>query len=272
MFKPVIAILTIFLLASSVVAHADTMQRTVTGETAYGQYIAFEVNVNFTATGGDFSAGTGTADVEFTLENISGLYPFQSPAMGNPLMTAFMFNVTSGASVAYTEARVLAGSSIYSSGTTMNGVTIPPGCIELSSDEAYTGWYELTELESTGSYGIFTNSLETEDGSKAGFADAQVLSSCVLQGDVFSPLFIAGPVAFTIALGGLDTSLDSAEDFLSLCSITQGDDQQPSAFAGKFQATDENGEGSAFIADEGNCSQVDAEESSWGAVKSFYRE
>ncbi len=265
-------ILVISLLLCPALLQADVMQRTVTGETGFGQYLAFEVDVDFTQTGGDFSAGTGTADVQFTLENISGLYPFQSPAMGNPVMTAFMFNVPAAASVAYTEARILAGSSIYSTGTTIDGMTIPPGCTTLSTDETHSGWYELTEMEATGAYGIFTNSLETEEGVKGGFIDIDVLSDCVPQGDIYSPLVVAGPVAFTISLGNLDTTLDSADDFLSLCSIVQGDEQQASAFAGKFQGTDENGEGSAFIADEGDCGQVDSERGSWGAIKSIYSE
>jgi len=250
---------------------ADTIQRTVSGYSDGGQAVSFIVTVNFTATGGDFSAGTGTATVEFILENTSGLFPFQSPPMGNPILTGFMFNIPEGATIALTEGRILAGSVLYSTGTTMpDGYYLPPGCMVLSEDAIHTGWYELTYDEAAGHYGIFTNSIETEEGVKGGFVDPEVIPSCTLMGDVFSPAVVAGIVKFTLELGNLDETLDSAEDFLRLCSHIHGK-QQESAFGGKFQATDEYGEGSGFVADVGYCGEVSNERSSWGAIKSIYK-
>src|SRR5262245_3839310 len=95
---------------------ADTLDRDISGTTIGGQTVSFHVHVDFTQTGGNFGAGTGTADVAFTLTNTSPLVPFQSPARFNALLTAFYFNVPPGSAVNYSEARVLAGATEYNPG------------------------------------------------------------------------------------------------------------------------------------------------------------
>ncbi len=264
-----------FFLAALIVAlphtsSADTINRTVSGTTDGGQAVAFDVTIDFTQTGGDFGAGTATATVVITLENVSGLYAFQTPPLGNPLLTAFYFNMPPGATVAYAEASVLAGSVLYSLGTDLAGTWYPAGCTVLGSDEIHTDWYLLTAGSSTGDYGVFSYSLETVTGVLGGIADPDVFSACTLLGDVYSDLAITGPVAFTLYLGQLGMPLDTAEDFLALCSAVHGE-QQSAAIAGKFMGTDEYGEDSGIIAYIGFCEQVGTKLESWGKIKSMYR-
>jgi len=247
---------------------ADTYVATVKGLCTGGDTTSFQATIDFTPTGGNFATHTGMAIVTFTLENTSGLIPFQSPAKGNPILTAFYFNVPPGTGVLYTEGRVLAGSTVSSSGATVNGVTVPPGCTVLAADAVYTGFYELQGSSSTGQYGIFTNNLQTAGGVAAGLVDPEVFVACTPQGDVFSPLVIGGRVRFTLTLSNLGTDLDTAREFQNQCSTVSGQ-REPSSFAGKFQATDIGGQGSCFIAI--TCGPTKAEPASWGAIKAIYR-
>ncbi len=254
---------------------ADTIVRTMFGTSSGGNPVALEVTIEFTPTGGDFAAGTGTATASFTLENISGLQAYSDyiePAVGNPILTGFMFNVPPDAVITGMDAWVLAGSSIYSTGTNMVGTPYPRGCTTLDADELFTDWYELEAQEAAGFYGIFTNSLETQEGVKGGIVDPEVLVDCVLQGEVFSPIYVVGLVRYVIAIECLGFELDTAEDFLTLCSFAPGSSQVSSALAAKFQGVDGGGEYSCFVADVGYCSQISTEEKSWGSIKSMYRE
>ena len=253
-------------------AGADTIVRTLAGTSAHGNYVAFDVTIDFTATGGDFNAGTGTAVACFTIENTSGLYPFDDPAVGNPILTGFMFNVPDGATVTLAQALILAGSNIYSTGGRIDGETYPPGCYPNAADEDHITWYELTEDEAAGYYGIFTNSLETLEGIKGGIVDPEVMEDCIQAGDIFSPIVLSGRIKYVVDLGYLDTSLDCAADFLTLCSDIFGEMQQASALGGKFQGVDGGGEESCFVADAGLCIPNAVEEGSWGSIKAMYRD
>ncbi|HEY2955255.1 MAG TPA: hypothetical protein VGK89_08410 [Candidatus Eisenbacteria bacterium] len=250
------------------VGGADTYLATVRGSCTGGDQTSFQALIEFTPTGGNFANGTGTAIVRFTLENTTGLIPFQSPAKGNPILTSFYFNVPPGTLVLYTEGRILAGSTFYSTGTTVNGIPVPAGCTVLVADLIRTDFYELQGSSSTGQYGIFTNSLQTAGGVAAGLVDPEVFAACVPQGDFFSPLVIGGQVRFTLTLGNLGTTLDSAADFQLLCSLVSGM-RDPSSFAGKFQGTDIGGEGSCFNGTP--CGPTAVAPGSWGAIKLIYR-
>ena len=252
-------------------SRADVIVRTMYGANSCGSFVALEVTIELTPTGGDFAAGTGTATASFTLENTSGLHPFQDPAIGNPIATGFMFNLPPDAVITGRDTWVLAGSSIYSTGVKMCGKQVPKGCRTLGADELYNDWYELHNMGVSGSYGIFTNSIETNNGVKAGILDPEVLINCELQGDVFSPLFIAGHVKHVVTLESLGTELDTAEDFLSLCSIVPGE-QVSSALVAKFQGADEGGELSCRVHDVGFCVVNATDEKSWGSIKNMYRE
>ena len=252
-------------------AEADTIIRTLSGTSALGYYVAFEVTIDFTATGGDFSAGTGTAVASFTLENTSGLYPYTDPPDGNPILTGFMFNIPDGATAALSQAIILAGSNIYSTGGRIDGENYPPGCFPVTTDEDHVNWYELTEDEAAGYYGIFTNSLETLNGVKGGIIDLEVLEDCIQEGDIFSPIVVAGRIKYVVDLGCLNTDLDCAVDFLSLCSEIFGEMQLESALGGKFQGVGGGGNESCFVAEP--CEPpVSVDESDWSSIKAMYRD
>ena len=229
---------------------------------------SFHVQIDFTQTGGNFAAGTGTATVQFTLENTTGLMPFQSPTLGNPILTRFYFNLPPGTVVMYTEAHILAGSTLWSSGAVINSVFIPAGCQVLEADQLSTQLYEMRGSSSTGEYGIFTNSLQTDGGISAGLLDPHVFSGTTPQGDFFAPVAIAGQVRFTLLMAGLDADLQSAGDFLALCS-THGNQVDVSSIAGKFQGTGVNGQGSCFVARA--CAPTATTHQSWGSLKVRYR-
>ena len=254
-------------LVGSTVARADTYVATIDGPCANGT-ASLRADIEFTPTGGNFANGTGSATVRFTLENTSGLIPFQQPAVGNPILTSFYFNVPPGTPVLYSEARILAGSTVYSTGTNVNGIPVPAGCTVTPVDLIRTGFYELTGSASTGQYGIFTNSLQTAGGNAGGLVDPEVFVACAPQGDFFSPLVIGGRVQFTLSLSNLGTDLDSAADFQNQCSLVSGQ-RDPSSFAGKFQGTGVGGEDSCFIGIP--CGPTDAARKSWGTVKRYYR-
>ena len=248
-------------------AGADTYVATVRG-LCVGDSTSYRALIDFTPTGGDFGNGTGTATVRFTLENSSGLIPFGSPARGNPILTTFYFNVPAGTGVVYTEGRILAGSTVYSTGTIVNGIPVPAGCTVLLVDLIRTGFYELQGNSSTGQYGLFTNSIQTAGGNSAGLVDPEIFVACVPQGDFFSPLVIGGQVRFTLLLTNLGDDLNSAADFQLQCSLVSGQ-RDPSSFAGKFQGVGAGGEESCFIGIP--CGPTTAAPRSWGAVKGIYR-
>jgi hypothetical protein len=249
-------------------AWADTYVALIRGVCTGGDSTYCQADINFTPTGGNFGAGTGTATVTFTLENMSGLIPFQSPAVGNPILTSFYFNVPPGTGVAYSEGRILAGSTVYSTGTTVNGIPVPAGCTVLLVDLIRTGFYELHGNSGTGQYGIFTNSLQTAGGIAAGLVDPELFVACVKQGDIFSPLVVGGRVRYTLMLTNLGTSMDSASDFQDLCSVVSGE-RDPSSFGDKFQGTGQGGGGSCFNGVP--CGPTPVARSSWGALKQIYR-
>ncbi|HZM17365.1 MAG TPA: hypothetical protein VFE28_15300 [Candidatus Krumholzibacteria bacterium] len=248
-------------------ASADQIVANVDGLCPENQTVSFQATIGFTATGGNFASGTGTATVTFTIENTSGVFPFQSPALGNPVLTGFFFNVPPGTGVSLTGATILAGSSIVSTGTVYDGVPIPAACTTLVADQGTT-WYHLEGSSATGGFGIFTNGVTTLEGVKAGLVDPQVYAACVAQGDVFSPLVVAGTVRYTLSLTNLGTTLDSAADFRNICTLPQGG-HEASWLAGKFQATGTNGEESCFVAEP--CLLVPIETWVWGGVKGLYR-
>jgi len=248
-------------------ASADQFVESVNGVCPENQPVSFLATIGFTPTGGNFNAGTGTATVTFTIENTSGVFPFQSPALGNPVLTGIFFNVPPGTGVGLSGMSILAGSSIVSTGAVVGGVPVPPGCTTLVADQPTT-WYHLEGSTATGEYGIFTNGLTTLEGVKAGLVDPQVYVACAAQGDVFSPLVVAGVVRFTLNLTGLRRSLDSAADFTTICTL-RPEPSDASWLAGKFQATGTNGEESCFIAEP--CTLVPVTAWIWGDVKNLYR-
>ena len=248
-------------------AAADTYVADVQGPCS-GRTASYQATIDFTPTGGNFANGTGTATVRFTLENTSGLIPFMTPEVGNPIQTGFYFNVPAGTGVTYTEGRILAGSTVYSTGTVVNGIPVPAGCTVLILDLIRTGFYELLGNSSTGQYGLFTNSIQTEGGVAGGLVDPELFVACVPQGSFFSPLVIGGQVRFTLMLSNLGTNLDSASEFQNQCSIVSGQ-RDPSSFAGKFQGTGEGGEESCFIGKP--CGPTGNAPRSWGSIKTIYR-
>jgi len=259
-------LMAMLVLVTPATVRADTLDRDLSGTTPAGQAVAFHVHVDFTPTGGDFNAGTGTAAVQFTLENTSGLYPFQAQERGNPILTAFYFNVPSGTGVAFTEARVLAGATEFSPGD--GGQPVPLSCNKLATDDVQTGWYQLETTTSAGDYGIFSRDLATSNGVNEGIVDDAVITNCVKNGDVVSQATVAGQVRYTVQLSNLSHALDSAADFLVQCSIAHGG-HTSSVFAGHFQGCDNNGQGSAFVG-EYPCPTA-AQPITWGALKSAYR-
>ena len=253
------------LVASSIVplaVRADVATVTADGVCPGSQPVSFQLTIDFTPT------GPGTATVRFTVENTSGVFPFQSPPLGNPVQTGFFFNIPGGASASYTEGRLLAGGTLMSSGGNINGVPVPAGCTPLLADVVQTNWYELVAGQATGQYGIFTSGVSTIEGIKGGLVDPDVVVACTPQGDVFSPIYFAGRARYTVQLSNLPPAFDSAQDFLTLCSTVHGE-QQPSSVAGKMQATGTNGEGSCYAAKP--CDPTPARGTSWGRVKSIYR-
>ena len=249
-------------LLATTAARADVVTATVSGNCPGPQPTSFQLTIDFTST------GPSTATVRFTAENTSGVFPFQSPSLGNPVLTGFFFNIPGSASITYSEARLLAGSTLVSNGGTINGIPVPAGCTQLLTDLTETSWYTLVAGQATGQYGFFTSGLSTIEGVKAGLVDPDVVVACVPQGDVFAPIYVAGRVQFTVQLSNLPAAFNSAQAFLNLCSTVQGQ-QQPSSVAGKMQATGQNGEDSCFIGKP--CSPTPTLRSTWGSLKSIYR-
>jgi hypothetical protein len=244
------------LLALPLAAGADQRTQSVSGLCTEGDIVSFNVTIDFTATGGDFGAGTGTATVKFTLENTSGVNPPGGP--GNPVQTGFFFNVPPTSGVTFAEARVLAGASLVE----------PGGCRVLVADEVHTEWYALDHGQATGQYGIFSAALEPELGINYGWVDPDVVLGCVEMGPVYASRFVSGKVQFIVDLTHLGVSLMSAGGFLNICSVVQGM-KEPSWVAGKFQGTGYDGGGSCFIGQE--CPPTPTRATTWGAMKSIYR-
>lgn len=244
------------LLALPLAAGADQRTQSVSGLCSAGETVSFKVVIDFTATGGDFAAGTGTGTVKFTLENTSGVNLPGGP--GNPVQTGFFFNVPPGAAVALVEARVLAGASLVE----------PSGCRVLATNEVHTDWYALALGEATGQYGIFSNGFEPGEGINYGWVNPDVVAACVEAGPVYASRYVSGKVQFTMDLSYLGESLKSAGGFLNICSVVHGM-KQPSWVAGKFQGTGYGGGGSCFIGEE--CPPTPTRAATWGAVKSIYR-
>jgi hypothetical protein len=249
-------------------AIGDTASYIVDGTCTGGDPTSFRVTIAFTATGGNFNNGTGKAIASFTIENTCGLVPFQDPGKGNPVLTSFNFNVPPGTGVSYTQATILAGATLFSTGTVINGIVIPAGTTLLSSDQVRTNFYELLGSTSTGQFGIFTSSLQTANGIAAGLADAHLFSGLVKQGDCYSPAVICGAVKFSVSLTRLGASLNSAGKFANFCSTVTGQ-RTSSSFAGKFQATGVGGGGSCWNATP--CGASAARPTTWGALKAVYR-
>ena len=250
-------------------AGADSITQTLSGSTAGGQPVSLRVTIDFLPGPGDFSHGTGTAAVTFTLENTSDVFPFQSPALGNPVITGFFFNVPPGTQVSYSDAQILAPGSLYSAnGAIIAGDLITAGYQAVSANKNVTSWYVVDDHQATGQFGVFTNTVETGSGVRASIANAHLFAGGSPQGSLFAPLVIAGRVSLTIQLSQLTPSLDSAADFLALCSSAPGS-QQPSALGGKLQSGDINGAGSAFVGTP--CSPTRTHESTWGKIKLLYR-
>lgn len=260
-------LLALLLCLSSSVAGADSITRTLYGISTGGTPVSCDVTIDFTVGAGNFGAGTGTATVAFTILNTTGLIPYQSPAAGNPAISGFFFNLPPNAQLSYSEGRVLAGGNIYSTGVTIAGEHVPPGITPVGADKIVTSWYEVDAGQSAGQYGFFTTAISTTSGVRASLVDPAVLAGASQHGTIFPPLVIGGPVRFTLLLSHLGLSLDSADDFLVLCSTATGT-SQPSALGAKFQTT-EAGAGSAWAG--APCSPTATRNATWGALKQLYR-
>src|ERR1041385_6944022 len=70
-------------------ARADTTTATVSGFCPGPQATSFDLTIDFTPT------SATSATVRFTALNTSGVYPFQNPSQGNPILTGFFFNIRS---------------------------------------------------------------------------------------------------------------------------------------------------------------------------------
>ena len=251
------------------VGQADSITRSISGFCDLGEFVSFQFTIDFTATGGDFEAGTGTANVAFTLENTTGLVPFQVPAFGNSDLTRFRFNAPEGSTVAFMDATVLAGSYIVSRGVDIGGEFVPAGCRQLLVDEVHSNWYDMDNSGVDGGMEFFRNTFETEDSKDGGLVDPEVVVNCVEQGDFFPGLVIAGRLRFTAVFSGLNDGFTSAADFLGLCSVSP-EDQELEAFSGKFQDVgDDNLPNRCRPKDLGNCT-VPVEETTWGVIKALY--
>lgn len=249
-------------------AAADTLTRSVSGHSAGGQAASFALVIDFTATGGDFAAGTGTATATFTVENTSGLFPFAVPSMGNPILTGVYFNLPPGANATLTEALALAGSTLNSTGTTIKGIRYPTFCEVLAADQDITGWYVLQTMQHTGQFGIFSQALEPVSGNRGGIVDPELFQACVKQGDICSPLVVAGRVRYTVMLDHLQNTLQSAEDFLDHCSSADGT-HLSSSLGGHFQGVDQECSNSVYVGDP--CLLTPTLAPTWGALKAVYR-
>jgi hypothetical protein len=242
-FKPVaMAALLTAVLFSAHALRASEITEQLAGNCPDGQPVSFEVRMDFTPTGGDFATGTGSGIATITLENTSGLVPLTSPAAGNPVLSGFYFGLPPGVAVSYVGAQVLAGSTIYSTGTKIGGVPLEAGCEQLTTDVARDEWYAIDGSTATGKFGIFSNVFNASQGIKAGLVDPSVFVNCVAQGDVVSPLVIAGRLQIRLALSNLDESLDAAADFRNFCTVRPVVNDT-STFVGKFQGTGPDGEG-----------------------------
>jgi hypothetical protein len=249
-------------------AHASSVARAVFGSSPAGEPVSFAATILFTPGPGDFSAGSGTAVATITLENTSGVVPNGPPAIGNGVLTEFLFNLPPGILSVYAEARLLSGGALFSRGTTIAGEQVPAGCQVLTADRIVTSWYALDDHHASGQYGMFSNAFDTGSGVRAGLVDPDLIVGCVPQGQIFAPLVYAGRLRFTLMLYHLGTTLDSADDFLTQCSTASGT-SQPSSLGAKFRATDLDGGGSAFVGDP--CGPTATLRSTWGTIKSIYR-
>jgi len=253
-------------LAAAPVA-ADTLTRSLTGFSAGGQAASLQAVIDFTPTGGDYGTGAGTATVLITLENTSGLYPFQTPSMGNPILTGFYFNLPTGANATLVEARALAGATLNSTGTTIKGIRYPRFCETLTADRLITDWYALQGTQRTGQFGIFSQAVETVSGNRGGLVDPEVFQSCVRMGAVCAPLVVAGRVRYTVLLDHLPSTLYSAQDFLNFCSTASGT-RISSSLGGHFQGVDRECSTSTYLGDA--CQFTPTATPSWGSLKATY--
>lgn len=272
--RHILAVLACLTLAVTGSAIADTDVATFSG-VCNSHNVGVEVTIDFTQTGGDFNTGTGTATAVFTLRNTSSLLPFQNPTIGNPLFSKFFFNLPPGTSVSYVEGRVLAGANVRSTGVSVPDVTgefVPAGCNALGADEVHSLWYDAQSgAIDAGPLGTFSAFVGTFGNSSMGtIVDATTIVGCVEQGSIFSDLPVAGDVAITVSLSGLDLSLSSATGFRNLCSEVTGG-RIPSAFAAFFKGLGEGGGQSCRVGDGISCSPVQTQPSTWGTVKSLYR-
>src|SRR5262249_40958773 len=131
-----------------------------------------------------------------------------------------------------------------------------------------TSWYQLQGNSSSGQFGTFTNALSTANGINQGIVNNQVIPGCVKQGDVTATSAVGGLVRFSLNLSNLDHSLDSATDFLYLCSRVHGG-RTSALFAARFQGGDTGGVGSVDVGD--TPCPVATEAVTWGEVKAAYR-
>ena len=244
---------------------ASYIEGEVAGRCDDGQRVSFHFAVRFIPFGGDFANGTGQATVTFTLSNTSPLIPFGHPDGGNPILTDFFFNVPADAVVSLVEVRILANSLLYSTGVTIYEFFIPAGIFPTAADMLQNTWYELRK----GTPVKAEIGVTTSGGVQPGMVSPDVLAGAQLQGEIFAPLAIGGSIRFLLVLANLDHQLDTAGDFLRLCSRPVGSNN-PIAFAGKFQAAGPTGDDGCFIDERGLCLPVATEEKTWGAIKSLY--
>lgn len=221
-------------------ARADTTIVTVSGFCIGPQAASFQLLIDF------LPSGPGAATVRLTAENTSGVYAFQDPVVGNPILTGIWFNVPCGAIVSYDEAMLLAGGRIVSNGADLDGMPTAAGCTQLITDTPATSWYTLVSGPGAGQYGIFTRTPGSSEGRKAGLVDPGVYVSCKAQGSVFAPIVVAGRVRFSLRLAHLPAWFNSAHSFLS-AGCDSENERPPWSLAGHVEGVEPNGHDSGFV-------------------------
>jgi hypothetical protein len=226
--------------------------------TASGQQVAMSMTAELLPSGGDFDSSTGTAALTFTILNTSCLVPPDPQPVGNPILAAFYFNLPPGASAALEGVWAQAGGMIL----------VKEECVVLALDRPLSQRYALVETASAGEFGLFTHSLQTRSGVIWGLLNPEVLGGCARGGGIFAPVALAGPLTFTLALQGLDRSLDSAADLRAIPSVARGT-QTPAVFAARFLGMGLDGSRSATAGAAWSATPVTS--TTWSGVKALFR-
>jgi hypothetical protein len=140
--------------------------------------------------------------------------------------------------------------------------------VVLALDRPLSQRYALVETASAGEFGLFTHSLQTRSGVIWGLLNPEVLGGCARGGGIFAPVALAGPLTFTLALQGLDRSLDSAADLRAIPSVARGT-QTPAVFAARFLGMGLDGSRSATAGAAWSATPVTS--TTWSGVKALFR-